>query len=1068
MMNQPGSIAFRFVILLALCGMFINPGMAQVSSPLPAAQISIPGEPEKAQAVPAEVRARFENGLSIEEFLTQNQGPVPQALRELADSEVTVVIEMEAAPLAEQYAQNSSLAAPMAPDLQRTYLNSLDTEQSSVAAALQSMNGTVIDRYTKAYNGILVRLPVSSLQAVRTLPGVKEIHLAPRHEPNLSHSIPLIKADQVQNSLGIDGSDITIAVIDTGIDYTHAAFGGSGVAEDYENNDPNIIEPDTFPTAKVIGGHDFAGTDYNANSFILSQRTPKPDPDPLDENGHGTHVASIAAGVVVSPTLGPGVAPGAKLYALKIFGAEGSTELTVSAIEWAMDPNQDGDLSDHVDVINLSLGSRYGTASRLDPDIVAADLATRMGIVVVSSAGNNGDVSYITGRPAAADAAISVAASSTGFVTGPTISIVASDVPTLTGVIYQPGNFAGNTGHFTQTVIAPIFYVGELPDVEDDLLCSRAGLPGSALAGTLALIQRGECTFSVKVNNAAFLGAVGAIIFNTEEGGNRRITMGGSRVNIPAGFIPHDAGFAMAFAHGETAIVSAENEVISAADSLPVDTIGDFSSRGPRGLDSFMKPDVTAPGVAIYAAKMGSGNAGVSFDGTSMSSPHVAGVAALILQQHPDWSPEQVKAALMNTAVDLADEASAQVPRQGAGRVDALAAVTAETFAIGDPDRVSLSWGIIPMLNSGYQDQKTITLQNTSTESKVFNLSVEFGSRSLHDGFELKVPSTVEVSGSPGIAFVPVELLIDATKVPVDFRTLEEYYGYVVFTNATDPADVMRVPFYAIPQPHSSLALSGEKLLHNAGEVQITHSGPVTSSLWVYPVYFMDEDEPAQGNQADLRMLGMDYGWHSEDFGPIFVPAINVYGPWFTPQPYFAEFDLYLDVDQNGQPDYANFNYNLGWFNGAGDNDQWIVVQVNLRTRRVFLGSPYLIFTDYNTGYMEWFLPATWNGLNPETNTDFDFQLFSFDFEGDRDESGVHYFDFARPPFGWELTHNPGPENPVANLSFWLKDASGYLDSAPLGLMIVDYAGSPGEGQAYAHQFSIEKPFLGFLSLMTR
>ena len=1068
-MDKLVSFALRFMIVLALSGSTISPRTAQVDKKLPAAQSQHPYRDQTIQEVPAEVKALFENGMPVEEFLALNQGPIPQALQQFADIQVKVIVEMEQAPLAQVYArQQTDFNMPPSPDAQRAYQDSLNLVQNLAVSSLVSLGGMVIDRYTKAYNGLLVSIALSQVPAIGQIPGVKAVYRAPVHVPNLSFSIPLINADQVHNSLANDGSGIRIAVIDTGIDYTHAVFGGSGDPGDYETNDPDIIEPGTFPNGRVIGGYDFAGTDYDAASNIQSKTIPHPDNDPLDENGHGTHVASIAAGAPVSPTLGTGVAPGAEIYALKVFGAEGSTDLTVSAIEWAMDPDKDGDLSDHVDVINMSLGSKYGTASDLDPTVAAADLASKIGIVVVSSAGNNGDVSYITGSPASADSVISVAASTTGFATGPTVSIPESTDESLKNIVYQPSNFDNNTGHFTDTITAPLFYAGEIPGASNDLLCSISGLASDSLSGAIALIQRGTCGFSIKVNNAASLGAVAVIIFNHEDGGDSRSVMGVGTVLIPAGFTGHSAGVALTAAHGENGVITAENEVISVADSLPADIIGDFSSRGPRGLDSFTKPDITAPGAGIFAAKMGSGTAGVSFNGTSMAAPHVAGVAALILNDHPDWVPEQVKAAIMNTAVDLADEASAQVPRQGSGRVDAEAAVTTDSLAIGDQDQVALSWGVIPLETNGFIDQKQITLINFSDQPKDYDVRVEIGSKSLQNGFDLTVPETVEVGPSPGIAYVPVELALDASQLPLDFLRLEEYYGYVIFSNPGDASDVLRVPFYAIPQPYSRIALFNSSLLNASGQIQITHTGPISSSLWAYPLYVVDEDEPGQGNQADLRMMGMDYGWTHETYGPIFVPAINVHGSWFTPQPYFAEFDLHLDVDQNGSSDLVDFNFNLGWFSGAGDNDQWVVIQVNLNSGLVFLGSPFLIYSDYNSGYMEWYLPATWNGLNANTNTDFNFRLRSFDFDRNMDDTPAGYFDFARPPFSWSLTNQPGPDGSSATLSFQVNDAGGYLASDPLGLMIVDYNGKPGTGQAHDYQFTFEKPFIGFMPAVTR
>ena len=159
-------------------------------------------------------------------------------------------------------------------------------------------------------------------------------------------------------------------------------------------------------------------------------------PNPLDCNGHGTHVAGTAAGFGVLPTarptparttprpisrthwiVGPGVAPKADLYAIRVFGCEGSTDVVVDAIEWAVDHD--------MDVINMSLGSPFGGAD--EPDAVAADNAAKAGVIVVASAGNAGPNPYITGSPASGTGAISVAASD------PTPSFPGANVALSTG-----------------------------------------------------------------------------------------------------------------------------------------------------------------------------------------------------------------------------------------------------------------------------------------------------------------------------------------------------------------------------------------------------------------------------------------------------------------------------------------------------------------------------------------------------------------------------------------------------------------------------------------------------------
>jgi len=1042
--------------LLTVVGLLLaTPGVTLAQGQPPVVERPARMPPAHLQEVPPEIIAEFEGGMTIEEFIARSGGRIPRALEPFVGEEISVIVELDLAPLAAVYARSEAMRTQAG---QRDYLDRLRRVQDVLQPMLEALGARVISRYTKVYNGFLVRVPVNRLSEIRALPGVKGIHRAPRHEIDLSISVPLINADDVWNLLGYDGTGVTIAVIDTGIDYYHAALGGSGDPADYSGDDPTVIEPGSFPTAKVIGGYDFAGVDYDP--CYGGSPVPSPDPDPLDLNGHGTHVASTAAGVGVPGAIGQGVAPGASLYALKVFGdVTGCTELAIDAIEWAMDPNGDGDMSDHVDVINMSLGADYGPNDPSDPELVAVNNASALGVVVVTSAGNAGDTPYIVGTPAAADSAIAVAASTTGYATGPTINISGTTYTTQTNIIYQPPAFDNNTGHFTQTVTATLSYVGNITTT--DTLCSIGGIASNALTGTVALIQRGGCTFSAKVNNAAALGAIGAIIFNDAAQGNSRVTMIGDPVDIPAGFIAHDDGVNLIPADGETVIVSAEDDLNTVPDPYtPADSAATFTSRGPRGFDSYLKPDITAPGVGIFAAAVGTGDGGVSYSGTSMASPHAAGVAALVRQAHPLWTPEQIKAAMMNTAVDLVD--GSVVPIQGAGRVDAYRAVTADTVAIGDPNLVSLNWGVIPINADAYTDIKHITLRSFYTATQTFSVTWSFGTDSFTTGVSLNVPVTVTVPAN-GIASFPVALSIDATQLPFDYRQLEEYYGYVTLADTTSPTDTLRVPFYLVPQPYSRLEPREVDTtfgpIADQAHFELHHEGPITSSLWVYPVYAVDGNETDVGDEGDVRLFGMDYGWSSGSYGDIFIPAINVWGSWHTPQPYFAEFDLYLDVDQDGTWDLVNFNWNYGAFTGRDDNDMWIVAQLDLATFTLYLGSPYFIYTDYNTGFMEWYLPASWQGL---TDTDFDFQLFGFDYDGNFDVTAAGSFDYAKPPFWWDYETgdpgDPGPGAPDTDYYVGISDLDGYRETRPVGVMIVDYNGEPGEGQAYFWPLDVPMP----------
>jgi subtilisin family serine protease len=354
-----------------------------------------------------------------------------------AKGPIGVVVELEDQPAALVYAQNTGI------DSSTLTINQIDMIQQKQSSFMQEVQNqgvqvTELFRTQKVYNGIWLRVDESDLNKLAALPGVKAIHPIVTKTIDNNTSVPLIGTPQVWGGLvNYQGEGVKIGVIDTGIDYIHYNFGGDGI---YVGQDFTTLDEPTnaFPTAKVAGGWDFVGDAYNADSTSTSYNPiPAPDPDPMDCYGHGSHVAGTAAGYGVTTDgntyvesgtdtyaalknltqseylskfrIGPGVAPKAELYSLRIFGCEGSTDVTDQAIEWAMDPNNDGNLSDHLDVINMSLGSPFG--SEYDTSAVASNNAAQAGVIVVASAGNNADVYYITGSPSVASRAISVASS---------------------------------------------------------------------------------------------------------------------------------------------------------------------------------------------------------------------------------------------------------------------------------------------------------------------------------------------------------------------------------------------------------------------------------------------------------------------------------------------------------------------------------------------------------------------------------------------------------------------------------------------------------------------------------
>jgi len=1017
-----------FVILT---GLIVTPALAQMPTEQTADRVpptfETPTRPEP-QLVPQEIEDLFKDGISVEEFLAINKGPVPNAVMAYANLPLTVIVQLEGPSLIAYMDNHKGINGIEADkEVQQSYVAQLESTQESVINQIgaSGIDAVVMGRYTKVLNGFMARVPFNDLETIRGIPGVKSVSKAPEHTIDLSISVPLIGADLVHamGDTGYTGESITVAVIDTGIDYTHAMFETTGDPSAYTANNPNIVESGSFPTPKVIGGYDFAGTDYDAGSDDPARLIPVPDPDPLDEGGHGTHVASTVAGVDAG--FGTGVAPDALLYALKVFGAEGSTNLVVDAIEWAIDPNGDGFIDDHVDVINMSLGSSFGPAIPDDPEFLAVEAANTAGVFVVASSGNAGNVNYVTGSPANTDSALSVASSTTGYMTAPYVVYAGGEIPYTT-----------SANVFASAISAELVDVADYGDTAGTL-CSTAGV--TPMTGKIALIIRGTCSFYIKINNAETLGAVAAIVYNNAAGSISMATAGSS---LPAGSILQSDGIILKGLAPLNVVVGPDTTVKRFISPTPADTISDFSSRGPRGFDSMLKPEITAPGSEIFAANMGSGNQGVSMSGTSMAAPHMAGVVALMKQAHPTWTNQQIKAALMNTAVDLGGGTYKVVPRQGAGRVDVLKAITTKVVAIGDPKLVSLNWGLLELHENSYTSKKSVTLRNFSDLPVTLDLAAAFTTTTTAADL---LPDTTSVTiPAYGSKVVTFTLTLNVTALPITFGGMEELFGYVTFTNADTN---LRLPFYFVPRPYPMITETAKETTFDVssyGYVNLVQDGPVPSSLWTFPVTLVSDNAPAVMDPADLRYVGMDF----DGTNKVLVPAFNMWGGQHTNQPYWSEVDLWIYGD--APEPVVNFNYNLGALTTNYPDNRWRVVQIDYNDGQMYL-TPYSPYTDFNSGFQKWYLPPSWIYV---TDT-FEYEVISYDWYGHSDYAGAGQFDITRLPF-WSAPLNAtltgykyDPFNEPFSLVVEVDDLGGYLYSAPKGIMLVDYNGKPGVGQAY-------------------
>ena len=818
----------------------------------------------------------------------------PNLVSELTgeDGRMHFFVEMYGMPAAQawvarlaEFADRSpeALAAAAAESVRQVQEN--EAAQAAIAGQLfgAGIGAQELYRLAKGANGFVIRVEPAKVAAIRRLPGVRSVGVIFPEVTTNSSSVPFIQAppawaDALGLGVNLTGTGISVGIIDTGIDYQHTHFGGTGLNADYLAND-RAVAPDAFyPTAKVVGGRDFAGDTYNAggNGGTTGSTTPVPDPDPMDCNRHGTHVAGTAAGYGVNADgttytgpwntsspfgtfrIGPGVAPQAQLYALRVFGCTGSTTLTAQAIEWAMDPNGDSDFSDHLDVINMSLGSNFGSVNDLTAR--TSDLAAAVGVIVVASAGNAGDTHFITGSPGAAGRAISVAASQDDGLAGAVL--VVNSPPAIAGgyaaaaaaytnaVAPQPPAPAGQTANIVLVDDGSVVGAGgTLTDA-----CQTPFVNAAAVAGNIALIDRGGgCGFILKAQNAQLNGAIGVIIANNVVGDPVPNVMGGTGATAPSITIP---GISISKASRDLIVAQLGsgpvNGTLSAATAA--DTVAGFSSRGPRRASSpiKLKPEIAAPGQTITSAQTGVSSAGgscvptcpVSFanaglnttlaiSGTSMAAPHVAGVMAILRQLHPTWTVEELKALVMNYANhDIHLGANNSGPRFapsriGGGRVDVAQAAQGQVLAMSqdDPGLVSVSFGTEVVSNLVLT--RTVRLVNHGTSPQTYDLAIDpvldapGVDISLPGGSSVTVPAggtttiTVQLSANASAmdnAADPTMTTTQAVANPAGLAGLgalarhrmTEETGYITFRQGGNLE--LRVPYYSAPRPASQMA----------------------------------------------------------------------------------------------------------------------------------------------------------------------------------------------------------------------------------------------------------------------
>lgn len=582
----------------------------------------------------------------------------------------------------------------------RRYADQLTAQHDSVLAAVNGQQDKVYSyRYT--FNGFAARMTEAQARKLRNRKDVRNVWEDRRKFVATNASSAFLgltdPTDGLRQALNLRGEGVIIGVIDSGITPGHPSFSdrrparsprvcrtdwarnsllGLWLCQRFRNREDEIVytRPADWQGTCEAGqnfritscNNKLIGARYYLDGF-LDQYDLDPGEfiSPADADGHGTHIASTAAGNSVQATLGgtrvariSGVAPRAHIAAYKacwlepgqIRGTCSTADLT-RAIEDAV--------ADGVDIINYSVGS-YDDIN--DPDDLALLAAANAGVLTVAAAGNEGPMPGSMLSPAAAPWVLAVGSSSRrgdefreairvnspASIRSDYLAIEAGFTPrlrdagTLTRTLVLAND--GVTGSFD----------GE-PGTTDDACES---LRNSALVdGRIALVRRGGCTFVTKVRNAQNAGASAVVVFSNQ---GEPVLMTGSRglVSIPALMIGREDGDRLRdrLVAGDSVEVTLDKSLILRV-SNPGNQMQAFSARGPSIWEPrILKPDVTAPGENILAGQspdVANNVRGENFQylsGTSMSVPHVAGIAALLREAHPDWTPAMLRSAIVTTA----------------------------------------------------------------------------------------------------------------------------------------------------------------------------------------------------------------------------------------------------------------------------------------------------------------------------------------------------------------------------------------------------------------------------------
>jgi minor extracellular serine protease Vpr len=575
----------------------------------------------------------------------------------------------------------------------------IGAEQKSARALIEGRGGRVLGSMRNVINAVAVDIPEERAAELQAMPGVKKVFPVGIVKMNLDHALPLHKVPQAWAQIGgmsKAGLGVKIAILDTGITPGHAAF-----------QDPSLVVPAGYPIVSgpenkaVVNNKIIVARNY-ANYYQLTQ----PD-SAIDFVGHGTATADCAAGM---PATGPyttvtGVAPKAFIGVYKITplnSGGASTAVIVAALDDAV--------GDGMDVINLSFGSPVEFYSSLQNYVL--DRVTRLGIVTVLSAGNSGSFPDTIGDGADNPSVISVGATNNDREFAGSVAATG-----ITSIVATAGAYGTPNKPVTTTMT-------DMATVDPKNLGCGGALPANSLKGVIALTQTTSgCFFETILNNAANAGAVGVIFYNAPAGSPRSGTYTPLTATLPSVYVSNtDAGTLRTLIPTATPVTVTFEGVPTPNDPH---VLASFSSRGPTDF-SDLKPDISATGTFVYMAaesvdptgELYSSTGYTQADGTSFSSPIVAGAAAVLKGARPGLTMDQYRSLLINSTdpLILSSGNPEKLQRTGAGVLNLKTAMSSTVTAFP----TSLSFGTGGNNLSSYD---LLTITNVGTQVETFTVS---------------------------------------------------------------------------------------------------------------------------------------------------------------------------------------------------------------------------------------------------------------------------------------------------------------------------------------------------------